>query len=163
MNKNSLSQVDLVIRAATTTDLEALNEMMYCLHDEHHQMYAELFKPADQIEKSIAHYIDHPECLVLVAEHQQQVIAFVSGYFGQYQSPVSQPVLMGSIDELYVLSAYRRFGVGAQLLERMQRDFTHYGAKYLFVEVWDSNTAGVEFYRRLGFVNHIHCLAKPLT
>ncbi|WP_394243161.1 GNAT family N-acetyltransferase [Vibrio astriarenae] len=156
-------QIRFTICRAHLDDLEDLNEMMYDLHDEHHQIAPDLFKPAEQIEKSIARYLEHPECLVYVAKVDEEIVGFVSGYFGQYQSPVSQPVLMGSADELYVDVQYRKGGIAQALMKRIEREFCDYGAKFMFVEVWDKNQAAVSFYRQLGFENHIHCLVKPLT
>ncbi|QIA63404.1 GNAT family N-acetyltransferase [Vibrio astriarenae] len=156
-------QSNFIIRSARFDDLEELNEMMYDLHDEHHQIAPELFKPAEHIEKSIAHYLEHPECLVYVAMCDDHVVGFVSGYFGQYQSPVSQPVLMGSADELYVDVQHRKGGIAQALMKRIECEFRDYGAKFMFVEVWDKNQAAVSFYRQFGFENHIHCLVKPLT
>lgn len=154
---------NLRVRAAHVDDLESLNEMMYCLHEEHHELSPVLFRPPEQIEKSIAVYIDHPECLVFVAEVDNEVVGFVSGYFGQYESPVSQPVLMGTADELYITKPMRQHGLGAKLMEKLERNFIDYGAKFMFVEVWDKNKSAVAFYRRNGFINHIHCLMKDLS
>ena len=59
----------VAIRAASMNDLEQLNDQMFELHDEHHRQCPEHFKSAQEIEqeKSIARYIDDPECIVLVA------------------------------------------------------------------------------------------------
>ncbi|NMV12961.1 N-acetyltransferase, partial [Vibrio parahaemolyticus] len=93
------------IKPACFSDLELLNDLMFELHDEHHLQSPELFKTAEEIEqeKSIARYIDDPECLVYVAKQGDEIIGFISGHFCELISTVSQPVMMGSVDELYVL------------------------------------------------------------
>ncbi|OZT82257.1 hypothetical protein CIK04_26810 [Vibrio sp. 03_296] len=60
----------VVLSAARPSDLEALNDLMFDLHDEHHLQCPEFFKSAEEIEqeKSIARYLDDPECLVFVAK-----------------------------------------------------------------------------------------------
>ena len=70
----------LQIRAARENDLESLNELMFQLHDHHHQAQPELFKTAQEIEqeKSIDRYLEHPECLVFVAEKDAEIIGFIT-------------------------------------------------------------------------------------
>lgn len=70
-----------VIKPALFDDLEQLNDLMFELHDEHHIQSPELFKTAEEIEqeKSIARYLDNPECLVYVARVKDEIIGFVSG------------------------------------------------------------------------------------
>ncbi|MGL6258583.1 GNAT family N-acetyltransferase [Vibrio sp. WXL210] len=150
----------ITIRAAKCTDLDKLNRMMYQLHHEHHLQSPELFKPANEIDKTIAHYLDHPECLVFVAVDNGDVVGFISGHFGQYQSPVSKPVMMGSVDELYVESDYRKSGIASKLMDKIEQTLDDYGARYLFVEVWESNPTAVQFYLTQGYQSHIHCLMK---
>lgn len=154
-----------VIRPAHFDDLEMLNELMFDLHDEHHLKSPELFKTAEEIEqeKSIARYIDNPECLVYVAEQNDEIIGFASGHFCELVSVVSQPVMMGSVDELYVLPEYRKQGTARALLDKMESTFVDYGAKQMFVEVWSFNQQAMSLYEAQGFEHHIHCLRKPLS
>lgn len=154
-----------LIKSACIDDLESLNDLMFDLHDEHHVQSPELFKTAEEIEqeKSIARYIDHPECLVYVAKDGDEIIGFVSGHFGELTSVVSNPVMMGSVDELYVLPDYRKQGVAKTLLDKIESTFIQCGAKQMFVEVWDFNQQALSLYQKQGFGPHIHCLRKQLT
>ena len=156
---------EFLIKPARFEDLESLNDLMFDLHDEHHVQSPELFKTAEEIEqeKSIARYIDNPECLVYVAREAEVIIGFVSGHFCELISAVSNPVMMGSVDELYVVPSYRKQGVAIALLEKIESTFTDYGVKQMFVEVWDFNQQALALYKREGFGPHIHCLRKPLS
>lgn len=153
-----------VIKPACFDDLETLNDLMFDLHDEHHVQSPELFKTAEEIEqeKSIARYLDDPECLVFVAIFEEEIVGFISGHFCELMSTVSQPVMMGSVDELYVLPELRKQGVAKKLLDKIESTFTHYGVKQMFVEVWDFNQQALSLYEKQGFGHHIHCLRKPL-
>lgn len=153
------------IRAANHDDLESLNQLMFQLHDEHHQRCPEHFKSAQEIEqeKSIARYLDDPECLVLVATLDAHIVGFVSGHFCELISSVSKPVPMGSIDELYVITAQRKSGIASQLCLEIEQRFDDYGVQQVFVEVWHFNQQAVEFYQRLGFDHHIHWLRKAIN
>ncbi|KGY07673.1 MULTISPECIES: GNAT family N-acetyltransferase [Vibrio] len=154
----------LSIRAANQNDLEQLNELMYLLHDEHHQQSPEFFKTADDIEqeKSIARYLDNPECLVFVAVQEANIVGFITGHFCELVSTVSKPVQMGSIDELYVVQSHRQNGVARALCQTIEKRFEEYGVREMFVEVWDFNRPANRLYQELGFVNHINWLRKPL-
>lgn len=154
-----------VIRRAKETDLFCLNSMMYQLHDEHHQQCPELFKTASEIEeeKSISRYLDDPDCMVYVAELEGAVIGFVTGHFCELISTVSKPVMMATIDELYVESKHRREGVAEQLMTRIEQELKDYGVREIFVEVWDFNQTALNFYHQQGMTDHIHYLRKALN
>ncbi|EEX92286.1 putative acetyltransferase [Vibrio orientalis CIP 102891 = ATCC 33934] len=155
----------VAIRAASMKDLEQLNEQMFELHDEHHRQCPEHFKSAQEIEqeKSIARYIDDPECIVLVACEAESVVGFISGHFCELVSTVSQPVQMGSIDELYVKPASRGNGIAKRLCGELESRFEEYGVKQIFVEVWEFNQLAIEFYNHSGFNHHIHWMRKAVT
>lgn len=152
------------VRAANTSDLEQLNELMYLLHDEHHQFEPEHFKTAEEIEqeKSIARYIDGPDCVVFVAEVESIIVGFVTGHFCELVSTVSKPVQMGSIDELYILPSYRKQSIAKELCQKIEQRFAEYGVTQLFVEVWNFNERALNFYMEGGFAHHIHWLRKPI-
>ncbi|EII5414405.1 GNAT family N-acetyltransferase [Vibrio alginolyticus] len=153
------------IKPACFSDLELLNDLMFELHDEHHLQSPELFKTAEEIEqeKSIARYIDDPECLVYVAKQGDEIIGFISGHFCELISTVSRPVMMGSVDELYVLPEYRKQGTAQALINKIESTFSDYGAKQMFVEVWHFNQGAISLYEKQGFAHHIHYLRKPLN
>ncbi len=155
----------VAISAARVDDLEQLNDLMFALHDEHHQQCPEHFKTAQEIEqeKSISRYIDDPECLIFVAKQQGRILGFVTGHFCELVSSVSKPVLMGSIDELYICPKSRRKGMAKLLMDKIETRFIDYGVTQVFVEVWQFNQSALELYQGLGFEHHIHWLRKPVS
>ncbi|MGF1905753.1 GNAT family N-acetyltransferase [Aliivibrio salmonicida] len=157
--------MDPVIRRAKEIDLFRLNSMMYQLHDEHHQQCPELFKTASEIEeeKSISRYLDDPECMVYVAEKDDDIVGFVTGHFCELVSTVSKPVMMATIDELYVKKACRRDKIADKLMTRIEQELRDYGVKEIFVEVWGFNQSALDFYYQQGLKEHIHYLRKPLV
>lgn len=152
------------LQAAQIADLEILNQLMFDLHDEHHRACPEYFKTAEEVEqeKSIARYIENPDCLVLVAKVDTQIVGFITGYFSELVSSVSKPVPMGSIDELYVMPQYRQQGIARLLFSRLEQTFVEYGVAEVFVEVWDFNKEAQLFYQDVGFSHHIHWLRKSV-
>ncbi|SKA15757.1 histone acetyltransferase [Vibrio cincinnatiensis] len=161
---NMTTMSSFVLASAQLSDLEQLNQLMYELHDEHHQSSPEYFKTAQEIEqeKSIARYLDDPQCLVYVAKRDEKIIGFITGHFCELISTVSKPILMGSLDELYVDPVYRQQGVARELLLHLEKTFILYGVKEIFVEVWAFNQAALQLYQATGFVHHIHWLRKSV-
>ncbi len=157
-----MSQLQIV--PARTDDLEVLNQLMYELHEEHHQACPEHFKTAEDIEqeKSIARYLDMPECLVFVARQDTSIVGFITGHFCELVSSVSKPVPMGSIDELYVVPSHRQQGVASQMYKRLESTFIDYGVEQVFVEVWAFNQNAHHFYEEVGFKPHISWLRKSV-
>ncbi|RJX72859.1 GNAT family N-acetyltransferase [Vibrio sinensis] len=157
--------MQFLISPAQHSHLEQLNDLMFELHHEHHLRDPKLFKTAQEIEqeKSIARYLDDPECLVFVAHVDETIVGFITGHFCELVSTVSQPVQMGSIDELYIQPDFRHNGIAKQLAMKLEARFEEYGVKEVFVEVWDSNEDAMQFYQQYGFDKHIHWLRKPIS
>ncbi|HCH02143.1 MAG TPA: N-acetyltransferase [Vibrio sp.] len=154
------------IRAASQKDLPQLDELMFLLHSHHHEQCPHLFKTAEEIEqeKSIARYLDSPECLVYVAKDESdRVVGFVTGHFCELISSVSKAIPMGSIDELFVLPESRKAGIAGKLLAKIEQTLTEYGVQQIFVEVWDFNQAAQALYNKVGFSAHIHWLRKSVV
>ncbi|MGF1747884.1 MULTISPECIES: N-acetyltransferase family protein [Vibrio] len=158
------------IRSAKADDLETLNELMYELHQYHHKAVPEDFKSAEEVqqEKSIARYLDSPECLVLVLtvdgsqSFDNQIVGFVTAQFCELVSPISRACLVGNIDELFVLPSYRQHGYAQALLAEAEQRLSELGASQIMVEVWNFNRAALNLYNKEGFSPHIHCLRKKI-
>jgi ribosomal protein S18 acetylase RimI-like enzyme len=155
------------VRPARLEDIGQLNSLMYELHDFHHQSLPDDIKTAEQVEKekSIARYLEDPECLVYVSVDSvtYKINGFVTGHFCELVSVVSKPIMMGSVDELYVKPCYRNRGVANELMQRLEFTFEQYGVKKVFVEVWQFNQSALSFYQQNGFEHHIHWLSKPIS
>ncbi|AUI86195.1 N-acetyltransferase [Vibrio azureus] len=156
---------EFIITPAKADDLESLNDMMFELHHEHHIKEPGLFKSPEDIEqeKSVARYLDNPECLVYKATMEQKIVGFITGHFCELSSTVSQPIMMGSVDELYVVPYYRKKGIAKALIKKIESTFIDYGVEQIFVEVWHFNQTARSFYNEQGFMHHIHWLRKPVS
>lgn len=152
------------IRSAQIEDIKLLNNFMLALHDEHHQHRADLCKPAPEVmeEKSIEAYINHPECVVRVVEIKGELAGFITGSFSEFISPIHPQMLVGSVDEFYVLPCYRKQGYGKALLNDLTQYFESYGVKRILVEVYEFNQSAIHMYQAQGFEGYIHCMMKSL-
>lgn len=161
------------IRAANIQDSAALDDLMWALHQEHHEKAPDLCKPAAQVmqEKSIQTYLTHPECLVYLAEDvtqseedtSPQVVGFICGSFASFDSPIHPKVLLGNIDEFYLLPTMRQQGIGRQLLTQIESVFESYGVEKIAIEVFDFNHVARSFYQEHKFEPYIHCLMKKIN
>lgn len=152
--------------AATSKDLPQLDELMFQLHAHHHYHCPDFFKSPEEIEqeKSIARYLNSPECVVYVAKNSSHsIVGFVTGHFCELVSTVSKAIPMGSIDELFVLPEYRKTGIAKQLLTKVEQTLTDYGVQQIFVEVWSFNQTAQSLYNQMGFSSHIHWLKKAVV
>ncbi len=50
------------------------------------------------------------------------IVGFITGQFCELISPISKPVTMGSVDELYVLAKYRHMSVATLLMDKLQNN-----------------------------------------
>ncbi|MFZ1139394.1 MAG: GNAT family N-acetyltransferase [Candidatus Sulfotelmatobacter sp.] len=58
------------------------------------------------------------------------------------------------VDELYLLEGYRRRGWGRTTMEFVEEEARSAGVRTLHLEVVRENTAALQVYRKLGFVEH---------
>jgi GNAT superfamily N-acetyltransferase len=58
------------------------------------------------------------------------------------------------VDEFYLLEEYRRRGWGRKTMEFVEQEARAAGVRTLHLEVVRENTAALQVYQRLGFVEH---------
>jgi len=73
--------------------------------------------------------------------------------------------LTAEIDELFILSQYRRKGVGKALLETAELEFMRVGCTSISLQVSRENEAARSFYHRNGYLDrsHFELLEKDLV
>ena len=74
---------------------------------------------------------------------------------------LTRGVTTGYLADLYVLPAARRQGMGTRLVQATLRCFAEQGIPEVYLQVVDQNQAGVEFWKKMGFVPHRHTLVHP--
>jgi GNAT superfamily N-acetyltransferase len=61
---------------------------------------------------------------------------------------------VGFVTDLYLEAAYRRRGVGTEIIKQLERFCRDTGIKTLELQVERKNKAALSFYRRVGFQEH---------
>jgi N-acetylglutamate synthase-like GNAT family acetyltransferase len=89
--------------------------------------------------------------IFLVAENEEKIVGIISGHIGNRdESEIYMIETMGYIDELCVLSEYRKSGIGKKLLERLLQELFQREVKFVGLGVAYKNPA-INFYISQGF------------
>ncbi|MCL4400971.1 GNAT family N-acetyltransferase [Candidatus Parvarchaeota archaeon] len=88
---------------------------------------------------------------VLISEKNGKITGFVLGDLITYAD-----FTYGSIEELYVLPAFRRKGVASLLMKRMVKKLKGSGARTVIVLTNDKNKPAIKLYEHLGFRRSIY-------
>lgn len=88
--------------------------------------------------------------LIFVAEIDDVLAGYISGVIferkGYYQA------CMGSIEELFVLPAYRGKGIATQLLQHLEQVFVEKGCDHMFTKTDGENMSSQNTYRSFGML-----------
>lgn len=145
----------LVIRRATNADLPTLGRLGALLVQQHHDFDPRRFLAGG---KSTPHHyaeflgsqLDDPDVLVLVAEHQGQVIGYtfaaMEGY--DYKS-LRGPA--GLLHDILVDPDHRGQGVGSRLLDETLSVLQSKGARQIVLSTAERNESAQRLFTRSGF------------
>lgn len=131
------------IRAAIATDLDAVAQ----LFDAYRQFYGQAADPARALA-FIGARLRHGDAVILLAQRNDAVAGFTQLY------PLFSSVRTGRVwqlNDLYVVPAARRHGVGRALLAAARDHAAASGALGLQLETQRSNAAAQRLYAALGW------------
>lgn len=103
--------------------------------------------------------------VVYIAERRGQIVGFIAGALErQSKEDLLQCVPSNSarILELFVDEPFRRQGIGAELMKRIDEYFKQAGCDVVKVEVFEPNANAHQFYRKLGYSDRSFDLIKRL-
>lgn len=143
---------DVLIRRIEDRDIFDVADLWYqlSLHHEHFAKYYEV--KSDSRELLIPHIKDLVlrNCIFFVAEKNEKVIGFVSGYVVS-RNPQMVVERVGKVDNIFVNVDCRSVGVGTRLLETLFEYFHSQGAKYIELSCDYANDRAFKLYKKLGF------------
>lgn len=108
---------------------------------------------------SFAMVLRNPADSILVAEDAGQLVGFATC---NVRRVVRYPKPIASLDELFVLPAYRKRGVGRQLMAEVERLAQTAGCQRVFIESHYKHTGAHTFYETLGYTNYGYHFIKDL-
>ncbi|SFV38029.1 ribosomal protein S18-alanine N-acetyltransferase [Hyphomicrobium facile] len=108
-------------------------------------LHTKLFDPPWDAA-AIKSLLEHPAATSLIAVAGGQKKAVIGFLIGQLAADEAEILSIG------VSPDWQRVGLATGLLEGLMRAARRGGAKRIFLEVAEDNTAGLALYRKLGFV-----------
>lgn len=143
-----------MIRLATQQDTRRIGELWLEMVNFHRQFDETMFRAADRgaqhYQNSISDRLADPQTRVLVAEEDGQVVGYVLGMIVNITPQMFVPVQSGFLADIYVVEAYRKQGIGRQLVERLVIWFQSNGIKYFEWHVSTKNQQAIDFWKSIG-------------
>jgi len=130
-----MSQMPITIEGALTKNLDRLYEIE-----------TECFKQEAFGKQQIAHLLTDYDSISLVARADGEIAGFIIGIiYGQGNA------FVGHILTVDVSPAYRRKGIGLQLLQEIEKLFMGKGVRTCHLEVREHNLAALRLYEKSGY------------
>ena len=142
----------LAIRRATPDDAALLRELNREVQSLHAAAWPRRFKAPVRDETPFTAMLAEPEAQTFIAE----VGGEPAGYCyvtvqRRPENPFTTASITAYIDQIAVLSAYQRHGVGAALIERAKARANELAADRLALDVWEFNARAKHFFTEQGF------------
>ena len=126
----------ITIQQATVDDLETI-----------YKIERECFTAEAFTKTQIAHFLEAPNAVSLIARAENEIAGFTIGLIHDYNT-----VRAGHVCTIDVSVVHRRRGVGLRLLKELERIFIQRGVKICYLEARLDNVAARELYRKHGYV-----------
>ena len=159
------------IRMAGTNDIQPLCDLYYEFHefhvcglpdrlvaleriDSHH---------ADELRRNFNKIIKSEKSVIFVAEIADQMVGLAEVYLREDDShPAKVSYRHGHLQSLVVSEAFRRYGVGRQLVEVAEKWAKERGAVEMRLDIWEFGQGPLRFYEKLGYRTLRRKLARQL-
>jgi ribosomal protein S18 acetylase RimI-like enzyme len=147
--------MDVSIHHARKEDLEEIYTLFASVDKLHRDALPDVFKEAHDPNPIKAYYlsaITGEDSAIFVAEYGGGIIGAVLSWLKESASiPLLVPRRYVSIDNLAVLGAYRRQGIGKALIAHVHTWAREAGAQKAELSVWEFNQGAIQFYEELGY------------
>jgi ribosomal protein S18 acetylase RimI-like enzyme len=153
------------IRAANTSDINAICLLGEEVNALHHANAPELFAAPGDALRHQAHWlgtIGQPDAATFVAEVEGAVVAFFTVSVVTESHSFFQPVRFARIGTVGVAAAHRGQGIGRALMQQAQAWAQDQAASELRLTVAAFNEAAMNLYEVLGFEVRMHQLFKAI-
>ncbi|MEG4116811.1 GNAT family N-acetyltransferase [Microcoleus sp. N9_B4] len=139
-----MDNLEVKIREAELADLELI--MAFISQKAEFDGVPNLLKAtADKLQQTL--FVESPLVRVLLAEVAGTAVGFAI-FYASYSSLLAQPCLW--LDDLFVQSQFRRFGVGTALLKSLAQIAESTNCGRIEWTVNTGNTPGIAFYQKQG-------------
>ena len=158
--------MDILLRAATHEDYEAVC-ILFAQGDRfHYQALPEFFRPVDEPARSQEFFVEmlaNEDVALFVAEHEGALVGLIRCYVhSTHQLPVVVPRRFVHIEDMVVDETFRHQGLGQALMERVHQWAREKEVKEVELGVWEFNAAAQSLYEKLGYRTTRRVMRKQL-
>lgn len=152
------------LRKLTASDYDAALELYEALDEFHIQARPDYFVhredvyPQEHFDAAVA----DPECLMLGAFGEDGTMTGIVRATLWHESGMVKTLKTVCLDNIYVLPAYRRSGIGAKLFAQVEAWAREQGAIRLDLHTWDFNQGAIAMYRAMGMTPQRYVFEKKL-
>ena len=143
-----------MIRLADATDAERIGELWAEMVAYHAALDPHTFRPAaggaELYARSILDRLADEHARVLVAQMDGAVVGYVNGVIADITTEMFMPLRCGLLADVCVQAAYRRRGLGRELVERLAFWFRSQGVNRFEWHVSAKNREGLAFWKAIG-------------
>lgn len=154
------------IRAARSSDAEAIASLSSEVQAYHANALPQLFKPAGPSifpPAAVRELLDEPDRIVLVACVDAVVVGYASANIERRaETPFRRSSVSLLVQWMGVRSTWRRKGVGRALITAVREVAATRGIVSLALDVWAFNSDAHAFYEAVGFRAQRHILSLEL-
>jgi ribosomal protein S18 acetylase RimI-like enzyme len=153
----------IAVRRARAEDEAALRGLWRELDALHARLQPGFFRAGARAPASLAAVLADPSRALLVADADGVVAgALEVRLYDTPRHPQQLPRRRAYVEDLAVIAARRRRGIGRALMEAAAEWARARGAEELLLTVWAGNRAAAAFYERLGYRAVSRLLGCPL-
>ena len=155
-----------MVRFAEEADLPRVNELRRQVSDLHAKGRPDIFKPGfcRELQDRVYDLWRGEESDVIVAEKDGVICGMASvEYLTKQESPYCHARRIYYITEFGVDEAFRRRGVGRELMDFMSADAKAKGFSSIELDMWSFNESALKFYEALGFRTFRRFMEHSLT
>ena len=145
------------VRLAKENELERVNELRRQVNDLHVKGRPDIFKPGFPKELSDHVYTiwSDPRQRIVVCERDGVISGYaVLNHITRPETPFMKERDYLDIDEFCVDEAYRRTGVGTELMQFIRSYAEELGFSRIELNMWEFNADALAFYEEIGFTTY---------
>ena len=145
------------VRLAKENELDRVNELRRQVNDLHVKGRPDIFKPGFPKELSDHVYTirNDPKQRIVVCERDGVISGYaVLNHITRPETPFMKERDYLDIDEFCVDAAYRRTGVGTELMQFIRSYAEELGFSRIELNMWEFNADALAFYEEIGFTTY---------
>jgi GNAT superfamily N-acetyltransferase len=153
------------LRIEPTTDAAVIARLNGAIQEHHRRLYPGTFKPhaEQEVQAFLAGRLQDPAWRCLLAFHDGQEAGYALFFLWEYQENPFRLAYRGvQIDQISVLPAFKRKGIGKALMAEVEAFARREGVSQLELTFWEGNEEARTFYEELGFEPCIRFVTKHL-